>query len=337
MHKLSVVIAVYNVSEYIEACVASVLGQSYQEVEFIFVNDGSTDDSFQKVEKLVDGYTNVIVIDQENQGVSAARNNGVMVATGDYLGFVDGDDIIAKDMFQKMMDSFKSADADMVTIGVARLSGDKIYPSILHEHYMKEKKEATTIAETPALLYDTTSWNKVFKKSFWDKHQFQFPEGQMYEDIALMVPAYLYAEKVNIIPEVGYYWRSRDTGSKSITQRRNDIAMVKDRLLALTKVNQVLNELNIQGDLRYQNERKNFEIDLFSMIEWAFLAPKDYYEEVQHLIKTYVEQEMKTTAIEDIPNEKKSLFKSFLANKRVSFLANSYAYFGKKAIKKIMK
>ncbi|MCH2835677.1 glycosyl transferase, partial [Listeria monocytogenes] len=76
--------------------------------------------------------------------------------------------------------------------------------------------------------------------------------------------------KVNIIPDVGYYWRRREGGAKSITQRRNDIAMGNDRLLALKKVNQVLNEKNIQGDLRYQNERKNFEIDLFSMIEWAF-------------------------------------------------------------------
>lgn len=64
-----------------------------------------------------------------------------------------------------MMDSFEMSDADMVTIGVARLSGDKVYPSTLHERYMVEK-EATTIEETPALLYDTTSWNKVFKNLF---------------------------------------------------------------------------------------------------------------------------------------------------------------------------
>ncbi|EAF0911487.1 glycosyltransferase [Listeria monocytogenes] len=337
MHKLSVVIAVYNVSEYIEACLTSVLEQNYKNVELIIVNDGSTDDTFQKVEKLVDGHTNVILIDQENQGVSAVRNNGVKAATGDYLGFVDGDDIIAKDMFQKMMDSFEMSDADMVTIGVARLSGDKVYPSTLHERYMVEKKEATTIEETPVLLYDTTSWNKVFKKSFWDKHHLEFPEGQMYEDIALMIPAFLYAEKVNIIPDVGYYWRSREGGAKSITQRRNDIAMVNDRLLALKKVNQVLNEKNIQGDLRYQNERKNFEIDLFSMIEWAFLAPKDYYLALQPLIKNYVEQEMKTTALNDIPKEKKRLFKALLANNRPAFLLNSYIYFGKKAVKKITK
>lgn len=141
MHKLSVVIAVYNVSEYIEACLTSVLEQNYKNVELIIVNDGSTDDTFQKVEKLVDGHTNVILIDQENQGVSAVRNNGVKAATGDYLGFVDGDDIIAKDMFQKMMDSFEMSNADMVTIGVARLSGDKVYPSTLHERYMVEKKK----------------------------------------------------------------------------------------------------------------------------------------------------------------------------------------------------
>lgn len=337
MHKLSVIVAVYNVSDYIEACLTSVLEQSYENIELIIVNDGSTDDSFQKIEKLVDGNTNVILIDQENQGVSAVRNNGVKVATGEYLGFVDGDDIIAKDMFQKMMVSFEESDADIVTIGVARLSGDKVYPSILHERFMVSRKEATTIEATPTLLYDTTSWNKVFKKSFWDKNHLEFPVGQMYEDIALMIPAFLYAEKVNIIPDVGYYWRSRDTGSKSITQRRNDLAMVNDRLLALRKVNQVMDEKNIKGDLRYQNERKNFEIDLFSMIEWAFLAPKDYYSAMQSLIKIYVEKEIKTNALNDIPKEKRRLFKNLLTNNRIAFNLNSYAYFGRKAVKKIVK
>ncbi|MBC1692971.1 glycosyltransferase [Listeria welshimeri] len=337
MHKLSVIVAVYNVSDYIEACLTSVLEQSYENIELIIVNDGSTDDSFQKIEKLVDGNTNVILIDQENQGVSAVRNNGVKVATGEYLGFVDGDDIIAKDMFQKMMASFEESDADIVTIGVARLSGDKVYPSTLHERFMVSRKEATTIEATPTLLYDTTSWNKVFKKSFWDKNHLEFPVGQMYEDIALMIPAFLYAEKVNIIPDVGYYWRSRDTGSKSITQRRNDLAMVNDRLLALRKVNQVMDEKNIKGDLRYQNERKNFEIDLFSMIEWAFLAPKDYYSAMQSLIKIYVEKEIKTNALNDIPKEKRRLFKNLLTNNRIAFNLNSYAYFGRKAVKKIVK
>ncbi|MBF2505144.1 glycosyltransferase [Listeria welshimeri] len=337
MHKLSVIVAVYNVSDYIEACLTSVLEQSYENIELIIVNDGSTDDSFQKIEKLVDGNTNVILIDQENQGVSAVRNNGVKVATGEYLGFVDGDDIIAKDMFQKMMASFEESDADIVTIGVARLSGDKVYPSTLHERFMVSRKEATTIEATPTLLYDTTSWNKVFKKSFWDKNHLEFPVGQMYEDIALMIPAFLYAEKVNIIPDVGYYWRSRDTGSKSITQRRNDLAMVNDRLLALRKVNQVMDEKNIKGDLRYQNERKNFEIDLFSMIEWAFLATKDYYSAMQSLIKIYVEKEIKTNALNDIPKEKRRLFKNLLTNNRIAFNLNSYAYFGRKAVKKIVK
>lgn len=337
MHKLSVIVAVYNVSDYIEACLTSVLEQSYENIELIIVNDGSTDDSFQKIEKLVDGNTNVILIDQENQGVSAVRNNGVKVATGEYLGFVDGDDIIAKDMFQKMMASFEESDADIVTIGVARLSGDKVYPSTLHERFMVSRKEATTIEATPTLLYDTTSWNKVFKKSFWDRNHLEFPVGQMYEDIALMIPAFLYAEKVNIIPDVGYYWRSRDTGSKSITQRRNDLAMVNDRLLALRKVNQVMDEKNIKGDLRYQNERKNFEIDLFSMIEWAFLAPKDYYSAMQSLIKIYVEKEIKTNALNDIPKEKRRLFKNLLTNNRIAFNLNSYAYFGRKAVKKIVK
>lgn len=87
------------------------------------------------------------------------------------------------------MDSFEMSDADMVTIGVARLSGDKVYPSTLHEKYMVEKKKPQQLKKHRH-FYMILLRGIKYLKIFWDKHHLEFPEGQMYEDIALMIPAF---------------------------------------------------------------------------------------------------------------------------------------------------
>ena len=112
--KISVVIPVYNAEEYIIECIESLLGQTLKECEFIFVNDGSNDGSQQIIEryKLLD--SRIKLINQENQGVSCARNNGLKIALGEYIGFVDADDFIEEEMYEVLYDSIKSDNSDSV-------------------------------------------------------------------------------------------------------------------------------------------------------------------------------------------------------------------------------
>ena len=100
-YKVSVIVPVYNAKKYIEQCVESILSQTLKEMELILVNDGSTDNSLEIIKKYEKQYNNVIVIDQSNQGVMNARCNGYEKASGEYIAFVDNDDVVDSEMYEK--------------------------------------------------------------------------------------------------------------------------------------------------------------------------------------------------------------------------------------------
>ena len=102
MPKFSIIVPVYNVESYLAKCLDSILCQSYKDYEIIAINDGSTDNSSKILKEYVDKYDNIIVINQENQGLSQARNNGVKEAKGEYIIFADSDDFIEKDLLKKI-------------------------------------------------------------------------------------------------------------------------------------------------------------------------------------------------------------------------------------------
>lgn len=333
--KVSVIIPAYNVGSYIEACIDSVMNQSYENMEVIVINDGSTDDTGEKLEKLKQKYPSIQLVTKENGGLSAARNDGVNMATGDFIAFVDSDDVIDRDMYKKMMATIQLSCADIVTIGVARLSGEDVYRSVLHERFMVADKLNTTIFETPELLYDTTSWNKIYSARFWRENKFQFPEGKTYEDIPVVIPAYLKAEHVNILRSVGYYWRHRVSGNKSITQQKNNLKMVRDRLDALLVSDQAFLD-HENHDLRFKKEQKYLEIDLFSMIEWLFLAKKEDYLTVQKWVSDYVTTSIQTNAIETLPKTKQKMFRYIIQNAHIRFQMASLEWFLLKASKRFL-
>lgn len=111
--KISVIVPVYNVGEYLRQCVDSILSQTYSNLEIIAVNDGSTDGSGAILDEYREKDIRLIAIHQENQGVSAARNKGLDVATGDYIAFVDADDYIHPEMYEKLVKALEDNQADI--------------------------------------------------------------------------------------------------------------------------------------------------------------------------------------------------------------------------------
>ena len=112
--KVSVIIPVYNAEKYITECIESLLNQTLQQCEFIFVNDGSKDHSGAIIDEFKKKDSRIILINQENQGVSMARNNGLKAASGEYVGFVDADDYIENDMYETMYNHAKQDECDAV-------------------------------------------------------------------------------------------------------------------------------------------------------------------------------------------------------------------------------
>ncbi len=115
MKKISVIVPVYNTEEYIEKCIRSIMNQTYKNMEIIIVNDGCTDNSIKVVEELKKSDDRIIIVNQENQGVSAARNAGLEKASGEYVAFVDSDDYLDEKMYEKLVNYMEDNDADLVS------------------------------------------------------------------------------------------------------------------------------------------------------------------------------------------------------------------------------
>jgi len=126
MRELSIIVPVYNKTKYIDVCIESILSQSMSDFEVILVNDGSTDNSGERCDEFAKKDDRIIVIHQVNKGVSSARNAGLAVAKGQYIGFVDADDVLNTKMYEVLVGNIKKYNADISICGVKRVSADRV-------------------------------------------------------------------------------------------------------------------------------------------------------------------------------------------------------------------
>lgn len=177
--KVSVIIPVFNASKYLEECILSLLDQSLKDCEFIFVNDGSTDDSESIIQHYKSSDSRIKLINQNNKGVSSARNKGLSYATGEYVGFVDSDDYIKRDMYQKLYTTAIENDCDLVISNFnSEINGHWIvtkYPfqlnSILEEEYIKRELLPYLIKSDNL----NTVCNKLFRNKILQNSEVIFP------------------------------------------------------------------------------------------------------------------------------------------------------------------
>ncbi|WP_445258442.1 CDP-glycerol glycerophosphotransferase family protein [Nocardioides aurantiacus] len=226
---LSVVVPVYNVREWVGAALDSVLAQSLTDLEVVVVDDGSQDGSMAVVRERAARDPRVRVVTQANAGLGAARNAGTRHATGEFLAFLDSDDLVLPGAYESLVGSLLSSGSDFVTGAFAR--GDEQEQVKPHwvTRTMREDRTGITIADEPDLLLDITAWNKVFRRSFWDRHELSFVEGVRYEDQIPITRAYLSAASFDVRRQQVYLWRTRLDGS-SITQQKSSILDLTDRL-----------------------------------------------------------------------------------------------------------
>lgn len=159
--KLSFIVPIYNLEEYIEECIMSLLNQDlpHSEYEILCINDGSTDSSLDILERLAKEHTNIIIINQKNQGVSAARNNGIKNAKGEYIWFVDGDDLIARNCL-KFLITFM----DEKKLPLIRFKYKTIYTNNIK--YDSKKLNKTEFFMVDSInLYSPSVWTQIFRKS----------------------------------------------------------------------------------------------------------------------------------------------------------------------------
>ncbi|MEV0736196.1 glycosyltransferase family A protein [Streptomyces sp. NPDC050549] len=215
--KVSVIVPVYNTGKYVDECAPSLLGQSLpaDEYEIVYVDDGSTDDTLSRLQKIAAGHPNVQVHTRPNSGwPGAPRNLGMEHAKGEYVQFVDHDDKLGPEALERLYEHAKRTDADIV---LGKMSSTMVRPRRLFRHTV----DACTIENDE--LMQSMSPHKMFRRAFVEEHGLRFPEGPwILEDLAFVSAAYLKAERIAILADYPvYYWMKRDDGGNN-TQHRFD-------------------------------------------------------------------------------------------------------------------
>ncbi len=180
---LSVIVAIYNIENYIEKCICSIIEQSYQNLEILLIDDGSTDQSGHIADRYAEMDHRIKVIHKANGGLSDARNAGIDVCTGEYIAFVDGDDWIDKDMYSHMLTAIIKEDADMGICRYRQIYRDNIVDESTGMIRSMEGRQALTcfIKEEDDIQIQNAAWNKVYKRVLLGEQR--FPVGKWYEDI----------------------------------------------------------------------------------------------------------------------------------------------------------
>ncbi len=239
--KISVVIPFHDNEDDLADCLDSIGAQTVTDLEVIMVDDGSADGSAAIAKAKASADRRFRLIQPPDGGSPGfARNRGLELATGEFLAFVDGDDVLPANSYELLLHTLEKTGSDFASGQVFRIGPKGFHPSALHSLAIKGRQESTHVSKTLRLLYDISVWNKLFRRSFWDTHQLRFPEGMVWEDIQLMTMAHVLAAKVDVIGDTVYFWRERVQGVGSITQRRTDIRNLRDRMTALGAIDSFL-------------------------------------------------------------------------------------------------
>ncbi|MEO8830513.1 CDP-glycerol glycerophosphotransferase family protein [Lapillicoccus sp.] len=236
---ISVIVPCYNVEAYLPGCLNSIIRQSYSDLEIIVVIDGSPDRSAQIARSYARWDRRVTVIEQPNAGLGAARNTGIRRATGQWIAFADSDDTLPAHAYRTMVESLAETGSDFAVGNIERRKGSNRFIPAWAKDVHRRTRSATNLDEFPQILADVFSWNKLFRRDFFDRVVTSFPEGIRYEDQEPMAKAYAAARSFDVLHQVVYTWYVRDDGS-SITQQKSSILDLTDRLTVMGHVNEVL-------------------------------------------------------------------------------------------------
>ena len=193
--KVSVIVPVYNVYDYLEKCLDSLVNQTLKDIEIIVVNDGSPDNSQEIIDKYAKKYHNIKAFTKKNGGLSDARNYGIKKATGKYIAFVDSDDYVLNNMFELMYNKAYSGNFDVVVCDLNYVyeNGDikRVSSNI--------PKDTTDIKKAMLNIYPT-AWNKIYKRSLF-KDGIEFKKGVWFEDVEFTYKILPYVKSIGVVNE----------------------------------------------------------------------------------------------------------------------------------------
>lgn len=197
--KFSIVVPAYNIQDYIEKCLDSILEQTYKNYEIIVVNDGSTDNT----KNIIDEYAkeNIKIVHKENGGLSSARNEGVKYVEGDYIWFIDGDDYIEPNALELLYKKTQEEKYDVITFSYYYDYIDKKI-NFIDRFNVSDKNTIPLICNS--------AWSKIYNTKFYLENKFEFLHGKIYEDLALIPYIMVKAKSIGVVDNAIYNYVQRE-------------------------------------------------------------------------------------------------------------------------------
>lgn len=297
--KVSVIVPVYNVEKFIDKCLNSLVNQTLKEIEIIVVNDGTKDNSQKIIDKYVKKYPDKIKsYIKENGGQGSARNYGLKKATGEYIGYVDSDDFVEKDMYKKLYNKAKENNYDIVVCGNYNVSED--YQNKNIDAFINNYN-----TDLENIFFGKMAvWNKIYKRDILIKNKLEFKEKVWYEDLAFTLKAIMNSNTFAFIDEplYDYLIREGSTMNNSNVQRNLEI---------LDAFNDILSYI--------QHNKKE---EYFSKIE--FLAIDHIYiSAIVRVLKAEADDKVKRETINKLLDYMNKKFPNYKNNKYINTLSKN--------------
>lgn len=259
MPKVSIIIPVYNSAKYLGQSLDSVVSQSFKDLEIVCINDGSTDDSLNILQTYEKQDSRIKIVNQQNGGGSAARNAGIEHATGDYVMFLDSDDMYVRDIVSSAYERAIHTNADIVLYNFARFVGkptflsvkNKITPGYDIDYFTKDNYSSKLFND-----FATITWNKLIKKSVLTDNKIYFDTQLSHNhDVDFSIRLMLAADSYSWIEHIGYYYRANDQGLTAT--KRDDPTNVLKILIKL-------NELVVSRNVSLKQSFDSYAVDMIS-------------------------------------------------------------------------
>ena len=306
--KISVIVPVYNVEEFLENCLDCVCNQTFEDIEIICINDGSTDSSPDILQSYAKKDSRIRVYNQENKGLGFVRNIGMEYASGDYIYFIDSDDYLALNTLELAYDNITSNDADMVIFKykfcrdggefiLGRFDIDKQFPDVDFNNFTISYKSI----KNHVLFGSSPPWHKLFKRDFLNKYDdLVFPLNIAYEDLFFHVKSILRASSISILPEYLYYYKE-DNPSSITNDPKNHIDIFRH-------INMIREFLEKEGFMEeFKTDFKAFKVN---QIMYHFVPPftEEFYVKAKEELVDV--EPFDRTFVDGINYDKYLLFKS---------------------------
>ena len=309
--KVSIIVPVYNVEEYLDKCLNSLVNQTLKDIEIIVVNDGTKDNSQDIIDKYVSNYPKLVKsYIKENGGLSSARNYGLKFASGEYIAFVDSDDYVELDMYEKMYNKAKKENLDIVVCDTINFYDDRMV-------YLKSNLNYSNDVIKNYIISPPMAPIRLYKRNIFNNQEFE--EGIYYEDLNFTPSLVNITKNIGFIDNTYYYYRQRN-----------------DSIMHQTKFNSKLLDVFKVLDNNYKKLYKEYPVEveylyITHLLRTASLRFLDYDKSRENLLK------INSTMKEKFPNWRKNIYykKSSKKLKLICILSYNKLYFLLKLVKKI--